>query len=130
MGRGTLTGAQADAVNELYDHGADLVEAAAALRQRAAAADASRAAPAVLGCMETALRDLTAVTSALEQSVSAAVDDETEPGTQRRLARMRHGFRNLDVALHDAAGATAAARALAARALRSASARTTRTNPW
>ena len=127
MSRATFSGGQTDTVNELYDHGADLVETAAALRERAAAASAARAAPAVLGCIETALRDLTAATTALERAVSAAAEDATDARTDRRHARMRHGFTNLEVALHDAADAAAAARALAARVLDRSR---TRSTPW
>ena len=39
-----------DPVNELYDRGFDLVEAATAMRRAATAADVAHAAPAVLGC--------------------------------------------------------------------------------
>ena len=119
MSRTTTSGGHTaeSAVNELYDHGADLVEAAAALRERAGIPAAARAAPAVVGCVEAALRDLTAATAALERAVSSAVDDGADSRVSRRRARMRHGFTNLEVALHDAADAAAAARALAARAL-------------
>jgi hypothetical protein len=48
-----------DPVNAVYDHGAELVEAAAALRRAAADPRAAPAAPAVLACVEVALRDLT-----------------------------------------------------------------------
>jgi len=105
------------AVNALYDHGADLVEAAAALRRSASDPAVARAAPAVMGCIETALRDLTAATHALEQATSAELSGEIGPRAGGRRARMRHGFTNLEVALHDGADAAAAARALAARAL-------------
>ena len=110
----TRTGASAgDPVNELYDHGADLVEAAAALRAGAAAPGGARAVPAIAGCVEVALRELTAATAALERTVTAKLEDDHGA----RAARMRHGFTNLEVALHDAAEAAAAARGLAARAL-------------
>ena len=119
MSRTTSSGAHTaeSAVNELYDHGADLVGATAALRERAAVPAAARAAPAVVGCVEAALRNLTAATAALERAASAVLDDGADTRTNRRHARMRHGFTNLEVALHDAADAAAAARALAARAL-------------
>jgi hypothetical protein len=104
-------------VNTLYDHGADLVEAAAALRESAAEPDAASAAPAVMGCIETALRHLTAATEALERATSTALGPVPEGRLAGRHARMRHGFTNLEVALHDAADAAAAARGLAARAL-------------
>ena len=46
--------------NELYDRGCDLVEAATAIRRVSGAADAARAVPAVLGCIESALHELLA----------------------------------------------------------------------
>jgi hypothetical protein len=44
--------------NELYDRGCDLVEAAAAIARNAASAEAARALPAALGCIEAALQEL------------------------------------------------------------------------
>ena len=44
--------------NELYDRGCDLVEAAAAIRQLAGEPRAARAVPAVIGCLEAALAEL------------------------------------------------------------------------
>lgn len=104
-------------MNELYDRGSDLVEAAAALRQRAGHRGASAAAPAVLGCLEAALRDLADASAAL-WTVTGEPPDSTDgsaPARRRQHERMRAGFRNLEVALQDAAGAAAAARSLAAR---------------
>src|SRR5690349_14667392 len=56
--------------NELYDHGADLVEAAMAIRRVAGAPEASRAVPAVLGCIESALEELEGATAALELAMA------------------------------------------------------------
>lgn len=47
-----------DPVNELYDRGCDLVEAATAIRRAVADPAGSRAIPAVLGCVEFALDEL------------------------------------------------------------------------
>jgi hypothetical protein len=105
-----------DAVNDLYDHGCDLVDASGALRGGADDPRAGRAAPAVVGCIESALRELAIATTALERAVSAVTADRDVRAHQRH-GRMRQGLSNLEVALHDAADAAAAARSLTARAL-------------
>ena len=111
-----------DPLNAFYDLGADLVDSAAALRASAVSPAAARGAPAVMGCLEAALRDLAEATAALERAASefveggpAAVDES--PRLAGRLGRARQGFENLEVALNDAADAAGAARALAARTL-------------
>lgn len=107
-----------DAVNDLYDHGCDLVDAAAELHSGTDAAGAARAVPAVTGCLETALRELALTAAGLERAAIAGGDDGSgAPCSRQRRARRHQGFVNLEVALHDAADAAAAARALAARAL-------------
>jgi hypothetical protein len=117
-----------DPVNDLYDRGCDLVEAAAALRRRAEDPRAAPATAAVLGCIEAALQDLADASEALGRVSSAAIDgDSDEDGGARARARLEgrrerllRGAANLEVALHDAAAAAAAARSLAGRALRRA----------
>ena len=106
--------------NELYDRGADLVEAATAIRRVAGSPEASRAVPAVLGCIESALGELEAATTALEHAVTEVAS--TTPGRRGRrsdrvLERMHRGYANLRDALSDAATAAAAARSLTSRAL-------------
>jgi hypothetical protein len=106
--------------NELYDHGADLVEAAVAIRRVAGSPEASRAVPAVLGCIESALEALEGATAALEQSMAEVTS--TTPGCSSRRAarvteRMQRGYANLQEALFDAHAAAAAARSLTSRAL-------------
>ena len=106
--------------NELYDRGADLVEAAVAIRRVAGSPEASRAVPAVLGCIESALPELVLASAALEQSTAEAAS--STPGcpdrrTDRVVERMHRGFANLHAALFDARTAAAAARSLASRAL-------------
>jgi len=110
-----------DPVNALYDCGCDLVEAASGLRKCAGHPDAVGAAPAVLGCMEAALRELAETSAAL----SAISDDPFTQGADKhaparrllRAERMRTGLRNLEVALQDAASSATAARSLAARVI-------------
>ena len=85
--------------NELYDRGADLVEAAMAIRRVAGSPEASRAVPAVLGCIESALGELEAATTALEQAVAEVAS--TRPGwrgrrSDRVLERMHRGYTNLE----------------------------------
>ena len=93
--------------NELYDRGCDLVEAALAIRRLTGCEGAERALPAVLGCIESALKDLRgAVTEA------ARLGGEADASAQRAL----RGFANLEVALADAETAAWAARGLAHRA--------------
>ena len=108
--------------NELYDRGADLVEAAMAIRRVAGSTEASRAVPAVLGCIESALQELVLASAALEQT-TAEVASST-PGclhrrTDRVVERMHRGYASLREALFDAHAAAAAARSLTSRALRS-----------
>jgi hypothetical protein len=115
VGRLPRTGSPRDPVNDVYDHGADLVQAAAALRRGAGEPGVARAAAAVIGCIESALRDLGEAAAELERSSSATCAQELQPG--KRWMRMHQGFTNLEVALDDAADAAAAARSLTARAL-------------
>jgi hypothetical protein len=106
--------------NELYDRGADLVEAATAIRRVAASAEAGRAVPAVLGCIESALRELVLASAALEQTTADVAPSRPEclgRRTDRVVERMHRGFTNLREALLDAQTAAAAARSLAGRAL-------------
>ena len=107
--------------NELYDRGCDLVEAAAAIRRVAGAPEATRAVPAVLGCIEAALRELLWAAAALEET-SAWTVAQADPKGARKAERMRLGYANLEIALADAERASAAARALAGRALAAADA--------
>lgn len=100
--------------NELYDRGADLVEAAMAIRRVAGSPEASRAVPAVLGCIDSALQELAMASAALEQ----AMEEEVSVGrTDRVVERMHRGYANLHEALFDAHTAAAAARSLTSRAL-------------
>jgi hypothetical protein len=102
-----------DAVNELYDHGCELVEAAAAIRRTATEADAARAAPAILGCIETALDDLTDASAALGTAAHRAFQDralDCDDDLRERHHRMRSGFANLHGALVAARDLAAAAR--------------------
>jgi hypothetical protein len=95
-----------DPDTELYDHACELVESAAAIRQAATVPGSGDAVPALLGCVDAALRDLAAVAEALART----------GGDDRRHRRASEGYRNLRVALDDAAIAARAAQALAARA--------------
>jgi hypothetical protein len=111
--------------NELYDRGCDLVEAAAAIRRVSGAADAARAVPAVLGCIESALHELLWATAALEETTTRSMAGGAQcadPRMRPRSERMHHGYANLQSALADAERASAAARSLAVRALAAAGA--------
>lgn len=106
--------------NDLYDRGADLVEAAMAIRRVAGSPGAGRAVPAVLGCIESALEELERATTALEHAVAetAAISPGClVRGTDRVVERMHRGYANLQEALFDAHAAAAAARSLTSRAL-------------
>ena len=100
--------------NELYDRGADLVEAAMAIRRVAGSPEASRAVPAVLGCIDSALQELALASAALEQAME---EDDSAARTDRVVERMHRGYANLHAALSDAHTAAAAARSLTSRAL-------------
>jgi hypothetical protein len=111
--------------NELYDRGCDLVEAATAIRRVADAPEATRAIPAVLGCIEAAVRELLWAAAALEQTTTRTVEQSpgsADAGARRRSERMQLGYANLQTALADAERAAAAARPLAGRALAAAEA--------
>ena len=105
--------------NELYDRGCDLVEAAAAIGRAADSTEAVRAIPAVLGCIEAALRELTEASAALEATTDQALSDRTPTygAGGPKSDRMHRGYANLRQALRDAQGAAAAASPLASRAL-------------
>jgi hypothetical protein len=104
--------------NELYDRGADLVEAAMAIRRVAGSPEASRAVPAVLGCIESALEELEVATAALEETVTAVTPTTCRSRRADRVAeRMHRGYANLQEARFDAHAAAAAARSLTSRAL-------------
>jgi hypothetical protein len=106
--------------NELYDRGCDLVEAAMAIRHVADAPEAVRAVPAVLGCIEAALRELLWAAAALEETSARTVELRSgcmESNAKRRSERMQHSYANLQTALADGERASAAARSLAGRAL-------------
>jgi hypothetical protein len=107
--------------NELYDRGCDLVAAAAAIAQAAGSPDAARAVPAVLGCIEAAMRELAEAAAALEATTDEAAAVRAlgcrSSGLQPRADRMHRGYTNLRQALEDAERAAAAARPLASRVL-------------
>jgi hypothetical protein len=82
--------------------------------------------PAVLVCIEAALRELLWAAAALEETSAQTV--EQSPGcvdsrSRRRSERMQLGYANLQTALADAERASAAARSLAGRALAAARAK-------
>jgi len=113
--------ARLEADNELYDRGCDLVQAAAAIRRAAESPEAVRAAPAVLGCFESALEELLCAAALLEQTTHGFVADSprgiADELVARRVERMHLGFANLQWALADGQRTSAAARGLTRRAL-------------
>lgn len=106
--------------NELFDQGCDLVAAASAIRRAAGAPEAARAVPAVLGCIESALQELTWASAALEETSAALVEQNARDDPSATIVpiaeRMHRGFANLQQALSDGERASAAARSLAGRA--------------
>jgi hypothetical protein len=107
--------------NELYDRGCDLVEASAAIQRLAADQRAIRAVPAVLGCLDAALHELSRASAALEETLERAALERRRITSRSSFdavtERTRRGFLNLECALADAGDAATAARALAARYL-------------
>jgi len=106
--------------NELYDRGAELVEAAMAIHRVAASPEAGRAIPAVLGCIESALQELILASAALERTtadLASSPPARPDRHASRVVERMHRGYANLQDALSDAQAAAAAARSLASRAL-------------
>jgi hypothetical protein len=100
--------------NELYDFGCNLVDAASEICRAAADPDAAPAVPALLGCIEAALYELSCASAALQAN---AEPPEIRPDARSRAvaARLERGYTNLSVALEDARAAARAARSLAAR---------------
>jgi len=79
-----------DAENELFDHGCDLVEAAAGIRRGLASHQAVRAVPALLGCVEAAVAELRAA-SALLTTLSIEAGVPRDAAMARRAERMARG---------------------------------------
>jgi hypothetical protein len=117
----SVTRAPREPDNELFDHGCDLVQAAVAIRCAAASREASRAVPAVLGCLESALEELLWATALLEESTAQTLSERAQHGVDPRATarseRMHRGYANLQLALADAERAASAARALSRRVL-------------
>ena len=107
--------------NELFDHGCDLVQAAVAIRRAAASREASRAVPAALGCLESALEELLWATALLEETTAQTLSERSrqraDPRATARSERMHRGYAALQLALADAERAASAARALSRRVL-------------
>jgi hypothetical protein len=81
--------------------------------------------PAVLVCIEAALRELLWDAAALEETSARTVEQSSgcmDSRARRRSERMQLGYANLQTALADAERASAAARSLAGRALAAATA--------
>src|SRR5215213_7307093 len=95
--------------NELFDGGCDLVEAAMAIRRLSEDRGARGAVPALVGCIESALHELSRAVSSLDEVTGETVVP------QEIARRMHRGFENLGLALADAEFASAAARGLAER---------------
>jgi hypothetical protein len=106
-----------NAINEMYDRGCDLVEAAMAIRRGVVAFDVAPAVPALLGCIECALDELADASAALSETPFHVANDSREGrDAVIRGAGGDHAFLNLECALQDARDAADAARALAAHA--------------
>jgi hypothetical protein len=97
--------------NELYDRGCDLVEAAIAIRSVAGDPAAGGALPALLGCVEAALRELGDSVTRFDETARHAMP------TEAMADRLHRGFMNLGLTLADAELAAAATRGLAGRSL-------------
>ena len=97
------------------------MDVAAAIRQLAGVPRAARAVPAVLGCLEAALHELSGACEAMEETTERAAHPRPRTGAEPALdavaARMRRGFSNLERALFEAEAAAVAARSLAVRSL-------------
>ena len=113
-----------DPLHELADRGTELVEAASAIHHAVAAADSApdtaHAAPAVLGCLETALDEMVAISASLERMTHRAVKErgiDADAEWHERHARMRSGFSHLHRGLRDARDLAGAARTRTSRAL-------------
>ena len=117
--RTPVSRSERSADNELYDRGCDLVAAAIAIRHVAASPNAARAVPAVLGCIEAAVRELAEAAAELERTTAEASTALARSCQHSglRSERMHRGYTNLRQALDDTERAAAAARPLASRVL-------------
>jgi hypothetical protein len=88
-----------------------------------------RAIPALIGCLETTLDELSAACGELERASTRTMDLGGGRRMPERAERMRRGLANLAAALGDAEDASRAARALAGRCLAAAPVRPRRTAP-
>jgi hypothetical protein len=104
-----------DADNELYDFGCNLLDAAAEICRAAANPEAAPAVPALLGCVEAALYELSCASAALQQANAQRPELRGDARSRAIAARLERGYTNLSVALEDARAAARAARSLAAR---------------
>ena len=91
-----------DADNELYDFGCNLVDAAAEICRAVADPDASPAVPALLGCIEAALYELSCASAALQRESAQRPDIRPDARGRAVAARLERGYANLSVALEDA----------------------------
>ena len=82
-----------------------------AIRRLAGDPGIVRAVPALLGCVETALRELGCAVGSMDETSSQSMPADA------MAARMHRGFMNLGLALADAELASTAARGLAGRSL-------------
>ncbi len=110
-----------DAINEIYDRGCDLVEAAMAIRRAASAFDVTPAVPALLGCIECALDELADASVRLrdmsfEGRSDGVAGSEVVRGSAGSDDADARALASLEHALRDAREAADAARAFAARA--------------
>ena len=80
-----------------------------AIRRLAEDPAAGRALPALLGCMEAALRELGCAAASMDEACGRAIP------TEATADRMHRGFTSLGLALADAELASSAARGLAGR---------------
>jgi hypothetical protein len=119
--------------DDIYDSACDLVEATARMRRAAATLEDAQLAPALLGCIEAALRDLLWTAAAFEQTSVRLTTEyrrgQADPRTRVLVERMQRGWANLQQTLADAERAAAAARPLVARALAATGARRDRRRP-
>jgi hypothetical protein len=109
-----------DAINEIYDRGCDLVEAAMAIRRAASAFDVAPALPALLGCIECAVDELADASARLSDMPFEGRSDgiASSEVVRKRVGSDDAGAQalvGLENALQDARDAADAARAFAAR---------------
>jgi hypothetical protein len=112
-----------DPVNELYDRGCDLVEAALAIRMVTSGSGVAPAVPALLACIECALDELSSATGSLTESRRLVSGERSgancDAPAEAAVEHLRRVLASLEAALRDARERAGTARILGSQVVES-----------